>query len=60
MMVIRSAGSAGAREMLLVVGLAAVGLLMVAAVTFGSYIDLHTQPGSAPVVEVSFPEAPLP
>jgi hypothetical protein len=52
--------STGAREMLVVVGLAAVGLLMVAVVTFGPLAGLYTRPTFAPVVGVSVPEAPLP
>jgi len=49
--------AAGVREMLLVVGLAAAGLLMVAAVTLGPYVAGKVGGGVGQVVQVGVPGA---
>jgi hypothetical protein len=57
MVLTHRAVAAGVREMLLVVGLAAAGLLMVAAVTLGPYVaaKMGSEPGQ--IIEVGVPGA---
>jgi hypothetical protein len=49
--------AAGVREMLLVIGLAAAGLLMVAAVTLGPYVATRVGGGAGQIEQVGVPGA---
>jgi hypothetical protein len=49
--------AAGVRELLLVVGLAAAGLLMVVAVTLGPYVAAKVGADAGKVVQVEVPVA---